>query len=112
MNTRWMRVQDRRRSLIAGASTACLYALAFVGAWLIGSLAPASLASVPGPVIVDLGGNNLRGLVPGAGTTPPGTQPPGTQPPGTQPPGALPPGALPYGTQPPAPPPAAPFSAQ
>ncbi len=55
MNTRWMRVQDRRRSLIAGASTACLYALAFVGAWLVGSLAPASLASVPSTVIVDLG---------------------------------------------------------
>ena len=65
MNTRWMRVQDRRRSLIAGASTACLYALAFVGAWLIGSLAPASLASVPGPVIVDLGGNdNAQGGIP------------------------------------------------
>jgi hypothetical protein len=60
-----MRVQDRRRSLIAGVSTACLYALAFVVAWLVGSLAPASLASVPGPVIVDLGGSdNAQGGIP------------------------------------------------
>jgi hypothetical protein len=56
MITSWMRAQDRRRGLVAAASTACLYALAFVGAWLIGSLAPASLATVPGTVIVDLGG--------------------------------------------------------
>jgi hypothetical protein len=58
MITSWMRAQDRRRGLVAAASTVCLYALAFVGAWLIGSLAPASLAAVPGPVIVDLGGND------------------------------------------------------
>ncbi len=57
MNASWMKAQDRRRNLIAAASTACLYVLAFVGAWLIGSLAPASLASAPATVIVDLAGN-------------------------------------------------------
>lgn len=56
MNGSWMKVQDRKRNLAAAASTASLYALAFVAALLIGSLSPASLASVPGTVIVDLGG--------------------------------------------------------
>ena len=88
MNASWIRAQDRRRNLIAGASTACLYALAFVGAWLIGSLAPASLASVPGTVIVDLGGDE----------GPPGETPQGLasapERPADAPPGAAPlPGA-------------------
>ncbi len=56
MNSGWIRAQDRKRSLTAAGSTVCLYAIAFLGAWLIGSLAPATLASVPGTVIVDLGG--------------------------------------------------------
>jgi len=65
MNSAWMRAQDRRRSLAAVASTICLYALAFGGAWLIGSLVPSTLASVPSTVIVDLGGRDgPPGLVP------------------------------------------------
>ncbi len=56
MNTSWLRAQDRKRNLLAAASTACLYGLAFVAALIIGSLSPARLASVPGMVIVDLGG--------------------------------------------------------
>jgi hypothetical protein len=58
MNNAWIREQDRKRSLVAAASTACLYALAFTGAWAIGLLAPMSLASVPSTVIVDLGGKD------------------------------------------------------
>jgi len=56
MISHWMRAQDRKRGLVAAASTLVLYAVAFLGAWLIGSLAPATLASVPSTVIVDLGG--------------------------------------------------------
>jgi outer membrane biosynthesis protein TonB len=56
MTNSWIRAQDRKRNLVAAASTACLYLLAFVGAWAIGLLAPVSLASTPGTVIVDLGG--------------------------------------------------------
>jgi len=56
MNSSWMRAQDRKRNFVAAASTASLYALAFAAALLIGSLSPVSLASVPGMVIVDLGG--------------------------------------------------------
>jgi outer membrane biosynthesis protein TonB len=56
MTNPWIRAQDRKRSLVAAASTACIYILAFLAAWLIGLLAPMSLASVPGTVIVDLGG--------------------------------------------------------
>ena len=55
MSSSYIRVQDRKRNLAAALSTACLYALAFLGALLIGSLTPAHLASVPGTVIVDLG---------------------------------------------------------
>jgi outer membrane biosynthesis protein TonB len=51
-----MRVQDRKRNLAAAGATACLYALAFLVVLLVASLTPASLASVPGTVIVDLGG--------------------------------------------------------
>jgi len=56
MTNSWIRAQDRKRNLVAASSTACLYLLAFIGAWAIGLLAPVSLASVPGTVIVDLGG--------------------------------------------------------
>jgi outer membrane biosynthesis protein TonB len=56
MTNPWIRAQDRKRSLVAAASTACIYIIAFLAAWLIGMLAPMSLASVPGTVIVDLGG--------------------------------------------------------
>ena len=56
MNRPWIRAQDRKRSLVATASTVCIYALAFLGAYVLGLLAPATLASVPGNVIVDLGG--------------------------------------------------------
>ena len=56
MNSNWIRVQDRKRHFIAAGSTVCVYAIAFLGAWLVGSLVPASLASVPGTIIVELGG--------------------------------------------------------
>jgi outer membrane biosynthesis protein TonB len=56
MNGPWIRAQDRKRNLVAAASTACIYALAILGAWAIGLLAPATLASVPSTVVVDLGG--------------------------------------------------------
>ena len=56
MSSNWIRVQDRKRNLIAAGSTACVYAIAFLGAWLLGSLVPTSMASVPGTIIVELGG--------------------------------------------------------
>lgn len=53
--------------------------------------------------IVNLGGNNLRGIVPGAGTRPPAAPPFGTPPP-VAPPSSIPragsqPGSKPYSTQ-------------
>jgi hypothetical protein len=94
MTSPWIRAQDRKRGLVAWASTACLYALAFLGAWAIGLLAPMTLASVPGTVIVDLGG--IEG--------PPGEVPQGLETAPDRPPGA-PPGAAPppaAGSEPPA----------
>ncbi len=84
MNNPWIRAQDRRRSLIAAGSTACIYALAFLGAWVLGLLAPVTLASVPGTVIVDLGGTEGP-----PGEVPLGLESAPDRPPGT-PPGAAP----------------------
>ena len=65
MTSAWVRAQDRKRSFVAAASTACLYAVIFLAAWLIGLIAPVSLASVPSTVIVDLGnGEGPAGQVP------------------------------------------------
>jgi hypothetical protein len=84
MTSPWVRAQDRRRNLVAAASTACFYALAFAAAWLVGMLAPVSLASVPGTVIVDLGGREgPAGQVPlGLPNAPdrPSGEPPGAAP--------------------------------
>ena len=55
MTSAWVREQDRKRSLVAAASTACLYAIIFLAAWLLGLISPVSLASVPSTVLVDLG---------------------------------------------------------
>jgi hypothetical protein len=65
MTSAWVRAQDRKRSLVAAASTACLYAIIFLAACLLGLIAPVSLASVPSTVIVDLGnGEGPAGQVP------------------------------------------------
>jgi outer membrane biosynthesis protein TonB len=56
MTTPWIRAQDRKRNLVAAASTACIYAMALAAVWAVGLLAPSSLASSPGTIIVDLGG--------------------------------------------------------
>ena len=53
MNTSWMKAQDRKRNFVAAASTACLYALAFAAALIIGRL----LAQAPG---LDLGHGHGR----------------------------------------------------
>jgi len=57
MTNPWIREQDRRRNLVAALSTACLYVLAFTAAWVIGLIVPATLATVPGTVIIDLAGS-------------------------------------------------------
>jgi len=80
----WVKAQDRKRGLVAAASTACIYAIVFLVAWLLGLIAPVSLASVPSTVIVDLGnGEGPAGQVPlglaGASDRPEGA-PPGAAP--------------------------------
>ena len=84
MNNPWIRAQDRKRNFVAAASTACLYALAILGAWAIGLLAPVTLASVPSTVIVELGGAEGP-----SGEVPQGLESAPDRPPGT-PPGAAP----------------------
>jgi outer membrane biosynthesis protein TonB len=64
MASAWVKAQDRKRNLAAALSTACIYIIAFLGAWAIGLIAPQSLASMPGTVIVDLGGEGPGGEVP------------------------------------------------
>jgi outer membrane biosynthesis protein TonB len=84
MNNPWIRAQDRKRNFVAAASTACLYALAVLGAWAVGLLAPVTLASVPSTVIVELGGAEGP-----SGEVPQGLESAPDRPPGT-PPGAAP----------------------
>jgi hypothetical protein len=64
MTSAWIRTQDRKRNLIAAASTACVYALAFLSAWAFGLIVPTSLASTPSTIVVDLGGATGEGAVP------------------------------------------------
>jgi hypothetical protein len=80
MTNAWIKAQDRKRNFLAAASTVCLYALAVSGAWFIGMIAPSTLASVPGTIIVDLGSaEGPPGVVPlglaGAPDRPEGSPP-------------------------------------
>lgn len=56
MTTPWIRAQDRKRNLVAAASTACIYAMALAVIWAAGLLSSTSLADKAGTIIVDLGG--------------------------------------------------------
>jgi hypothetical protein len=84
VNSAWVKSQDRKRNLLAAGSTACVYIIAFLGAWLVGMIAPTTLASVPGMILVDLGGSE----------GPPGAIPQGLENAPDRPTGA-PPGAAP-----------------
>jgi outer membrane biosynthesis protein TonB len=56
MTTPWIRAQDRKRNLLAAASTACIYAIAIAVVWAAGLLTSTSLSDQVGTIIVDLGG--------------------------------------------------------
>jgi hypothetical protein len=56
MTTPWIRAQDRKRNLLAAASTACIYAIAIAAVWAAGLLTSTSLSDQAGTIIVDLGG--------------------------------------------------------
>ncbi len=56
MTTPWRRAQDRKRTLVAAASTGGIYVLAFAVVWAAGLLSPGHLSDHPGVIIVDLGG--------------------------------------------------------
>jgi TolA protein len=85
MTSAWIRAQDRKRSFTATVSTVCLYALAFLGAWVVGLIAPQTIATVPKTVVVDLGavGEQLGAIPLGLPSAPerPEKAPPGAAPP-------------------------------
>ncbi len=58
MTTPWRRAQDRKRTLVAAASTAGIYVLAFVAIWAAGLLTGNRLSDRAGTIIVDLGGTD------------------------------------------------------
>jgi len=58
VTTPWRRAQDRKRTLVAAASTAGIYFLAFVVIWAAGLLTSNHLSDRAGTILVDLGGTD------------------------------------------------------